>query len=1227
MIKKLLTYSLVVTTMVWSVGLLATPLAVGAAVSGDLIKLQCATGASVNDPCKAVYYLGADGKRYVFPNEKTYMTWYSNFSGVQTVSSTEMSSYPIGGNVTYRPGVKMIKINTDPKVYAVAANGTLRWVTTGAIAEALYGALWNKGMVEDVSDAFFVNYTVGADINAAGDFNKSTETTNAATINDDKNLGGSASTGTSLTVALASDTPASGLIMGNTINNKFTKVNLTASADGNIVVDSLTIRRGGGVASDAAFSSIAILDGATMKRIGNTQTINSEHMATFNTDITVPAGTSKSIYIVGNMGSLASYAGEVPTLDLYSVALSGSGAVVGTLPIIGNYQNLNGTITVGGLSVSNGANNPSASTQKIGTTKYLVSGVKLVANSVEDFDVTQINFNQGGTAGDADVKTLELLVDDVVVATLAGPVSKDAFFNLATSPIKVLKGKTVQVDLRLTINDGSSRTIRFDIKDESDISAKGKTYGAEVKVADGGAGATTDADPFWTAPVTTVDTGSLRIGAATLAAANISDDGDNTVLGKFEFEAKGESIEISSLPIAFTVTTSSGSLATDATVDLLNIKVVDATGKIVAGPKDPTSKGTPGTNTQELLVATSTDTFTVPVGVNVYTIIADLDADFGANDTIVARIHPGQVTAKGSTTGLTVTPTPSSDQSSATMTVQAAALSASVSNTPVAQTIVAGSKNFVFSNLVLGAESSGEDISVTTVKVSVKTSTANPAQFSNFSLYDGATELSTTNDPDSDTSSKTTAGADATATFTLTTPLVITKGTSKTLTVKADISNAATSGTVNVGFVSGTGSEHVTAKGKVTANTATITMSSNQGAAMTLSSVGTLTIVRDSSSPKNGLLPSNASGLTFAVFNVNATNEAVNIEKLYLTGVQANSGGFDQISKVYVYDGSTLLASVTPTSTDGTDKTVLIDVTSSPIQIPKDTAKLLTIKVDTAVVNREIGSNGTAGQGLWLKINAGGDITAKGAQSGTTVTSKTVTNASSTAQYLFRSVPTITLNDGLPTGEKVAGGTLTTGTDVDVYKFKVSASSAGPVGLYSVSFVVTTSTATSTNWKLRDATEVVAATTTAEVITDNTVGNVELLKLMFTDNNAVPASGGTNVKAYEVPAGETRSFTLRSDLTCSVTNCAAASSATGGSIQFQFLGDTSLTATLPNSGPNVFNTLYDGSFIWTDFSVTVTQKYSSSTASSAEQFSNGYLVAKSDGGKLEATSTAVTFIK
>ena len=155
--------------------------------SGELVSLVCAANADVNDPCKAVYYLGNDGKRYVFPNEKTYKTWYSDFSTVKDIGSTELASYQIGANVTYRPGVKLVKITTDPKVYAVDKKGILRWVKTAAIAEEIYGASWTT-MVEDVPDPFFINYTVGSDIAAASDFDKEAAKTGSPDINIDKGL-------------------------------------------------------------------------------------------------------------------------------------------------------------------------------------------------------------------------------------------------------------------------------------------------------------------------------------------------------------------------------------------------------------------------------------------------------------------------------------------------------------------------------------------------------------------------------------------------------------------------------------------------------------------------------------------------------------------------------------------------------------------------------------------------------------------------------------------------------------------------------------------------------------------------------------------------------------------------------------------------------------------------------------------------------------------------------
>lgn len=182
---KKLTAFFSATAMVFSLAG-ALPVAADAAVlplsslkSGDLVR---------GTTFPAVYYYGKDGFRYVFPNDKTYFTWYSDFSTVKWVSDADLSKIQIGGNVTYRPGVRMIKINTDPKAYAIDAGGTLRWVATEAIAKEIYGANWNK-MIDDMPDAFFGNYKKGGEnVDGLSNYTPATVTATASTINDDKKL-------------------------------------------------------------------------------------------------------------------------------------------------------------------------------------------------------------------------------------------------------------------------------------------------------------------------------------------------------------------------------------------------------------------------------------------------------------------------------------------------------------------------------------------------------------------------------------------------------------------------------------------------------------------------------------------------------------------------------------------------------------------------------------------------------------------------------------------------------------------------------------------------------------------------------------------------------------------------------------------------------------------------------------------------------------------------------
>ncbi len=150
-----------------------------------LVKLKCPANKVIdpNDPCKAVYFVGSDGKRHAFPNEHVFYTWYTNFGGVIELNSTELAGITLGANVTYRPGVRLVKFPSINKVYVVTRGGILRWVKTEAAAIVLYGTDWSK-KVDDVSEAFYANYKFGADIDTGTEINIAAETAGTSNVSD-----------------------------------------------------------------------------------------------------------------------------------------------------------------------------------------------------------------------------------------------------------------------------------------------------------------------------------------------------------------------------------------------------------------------------------------------------------------------------------------------------------------------------------------------------------------------------------------------------------------------------------------------------------------------------------------------------------------------------------------------------------------------------------------------------------------------------------------------------------------------------------------------------------------------------------------------------------------------------------------------------------------------------------------------------------------------------------
>ena len=81
------------------------------------IVLALATGTLIKGSAATVYYYAADGKRHSFPNQATFDSWYaSSRQKIVPVSDRELSTIPLGKNIVFKPGVKLIKITTDPKV-------------------------------------------------------------------------------------------------------------------------------------------------------------------------------------------------------------------------------------------------------------------------------------------------------------------------------------------------------------------------------------------------------------------------------------------------------------------------------------------------------------------------------------------------------------------------------------------------------------------------------------------------------------------------------------------------------------------------------------------------------------------------------------------------------------------------------------------------------------------------------------------------------------------------------------------------------------------------------------------------------------------------------------------------------------------------------------------------------------------------------------------------------
>lgn len=825
-------------------------------------------------------------------------------------------------------------------------------------------------------------------------------------------------TGGSLMVSAASQ-PTNSLAPNSAARIPFTTLTLTAGSS-DVTVNSITVERTG-LGVDAVFAGVVLLDQNGLQ-IGIAKTLNSNHQAMVGEPFVIRAGTSQTVTVAGNMASsLATYAGQVAFLSV--VAINTSASVSGSLPITGAMHTINASVNIGSAAMTSSSFDPGSSqTKEIGTTGYKFAAVRVTAGSAEQVKLWSVRWNQSGSASAGDLSNVMVYVDGTAYPTT---ISSDGkyYSALFSGGILIDKGisKDIYIQGDISGSGAAARTIKFDIYKATDIYVSGVTFGYGITATQSQNGTASDATseftagtPFFDGSKVTVTGGSVTTiqKATSVAAQNIAVNVPNQILGGFSTDIKGESISVQSTVFHFNY---SAGVAASSYL-LTNVSLVDQNGAVVAGPVDATNVGGVAQK------VTFTDTLTLPIGVKTFTLKGKIPSSTPNGTTITASTTPSSdwTSVTGQTTGNTITLT-NGVFTMNTMTVKAAALAVSVGSSPAAQSIVAGGQGLTFSNIQLDASASGEDVRFSSMALT--NGGSNTTGQSSCQLFDGATALNTGSNavnPDA-----------ATETFTFDQQLVVPKGTVKTLTLKCNVSSSAT-GTFIWGITSAQIAA-ISATGVTSSNSVTPTGSTGTGQTMTIAT-GSFAITIDPSTSNYTTVAAGSTGVTIGTFKFRATNEAVNLTKVGL--ILSTSTDADLV-QVYLYQGATLLG--TATFTGGS--TVATSTLNSPLSLSKNEDVLITIKADL----RNIGSSETGTEGRLVKI----DVTnaeGSGVSSGSTLQVGGVT-AGVNGVRMFKSFPILAQDTLASSG--VADGKL--------MRFKITADSHGPVGLYNLNFTFATS--------------------------------------------------------------------------------------------------------------------------------------------------------------------------
>ena len=523
-LKNAFTWTVVVTTIAWSVGAAAliTPSIANAQsecpelAAGDLFKVA---------DNSAVYILNGNMERMYFPNSEVYKTWFEDFSGVVVIPNTCVDNYPAPSvapfGVNFRPGSRMVKVQISPSVYVIEPMNMKSKIGSEAVASELYGSSWAT-LVRDIPDVFWPNYAMtGSQITdamihdgmlvkksgdatvyyamdgmlhevdgtlpapMAGDVRvvadslvdgmtmSSDSVTPASILSNPPQTDGSytgpvtppPATGGDVTVSLSAATPAATTVPQGASHVPFLSVNFTAGNQ-DTVIETVELERVG-LGDDADFDEVWASVGGVA--VSNEQSVNSDQTVLLTLNMNLAANNTVTVDFLAAMAAAADTgnlnAFRIPSSDKVEV---NGGNVLGSFPVRGNQMG-NSAFEIGEVAMDDRGSNDEV---EVGSEEEVIGEFELdwTSNNEADGFFKSIRLKVEGSADVGDLGPIYLFEDGDMVSNQAQVWNDYITFLIDGDKQQTEDGETRRFEVKADIVSGENdETFILELKDNRDL--------------------------------------------------------------------------------------------------------------------------------------------------------------------------------------------------------------------------------------------------------------------------------------------------------------------------------------------------------------------------------------------------------------------------------------------------------------------------------------------------------------------------------------------------------------------------------------------------------------------------------------------------------------------------------------------------------------------------------------------------------------------------------------